>query len=102
MSNKLKNSIITKEGYILKKTPDNIEIINSIKNDLTVTPHQTFKIGNMKPVTFTVYQENDMCISMPKFYGLNRFGKPVKTMIDKGKPIKIKFKSQMGVCSSWI
>jgi superfamily II DNA or RNA helicase len=95
MSNKLKNSIITKEGYILKKTPDNIEIINSIKNDLTVTPHQTFKIGNMKPVTFTVYQENDMCISMPKFYGLNRFGKPVKTMIDKGKPIKIKFKSQL-------
>ena len=60
----LKDSYITKEGYIIKKTADNIDIINELKKELTVVPHQTFKIVNIKPTKFAVYQENEKYISL--------------------------------------
>jgi superfamily II DNA or RNA helicase len=88
-------SSITKEGYILKKTSTNIDIINSVKKELTVEPHQTFKVAKMKPVRFTVYQENSKYLAIPRFYGINRFGSPDKDTMEKGKPINIKFNSQL-------
>ena len=86
---------ITKEGYIIKKTATNIDIINELKKELTVVPHQTFKIANVKPTKFAVYQENDKYISIPRFYGLNKFGKPKEDKIEKGKSTDIKFNSKL-------
>ena len=92
--NSIKGSI-TKEGYIIKKTATNIDIINELKKELTVTPHQTFKIANVKPTKFAVYQESDKYISIPRFYGLNKFGKPKEDKIEKGKTINITFNSKL-------
>ena len=89
------DSCVTKEGYIIKKTATNIDIINELKKELTVVPHQTFKIVNVKPTKYAVYQENDKYISIPRFYGLNKFGKPKETKIDTGKPINIIFKANL-------
>ena len=91
----LKDSYITKEGYIIKKTINNIDIINELKKDLTVVPHQTFKIVNIKPTKFTVYQENEKYISIPRFYGLNKIGIPNENKIEKGTSIQITFNSQL-------
>ena len=91
----LKDSYITKEGYIIKKTADNIDIINELKKELTVVPHQTFKIVNIKPTKFAVYQENEKYISIPRFYGLNKIGIPKENKIEKGTPIQIIFNSQL-------
>ena len=85
---------LTKEGYIIKKTADNISLILSIKKELTVEPHMTFKQANMKPQKFNVYQETDEYIIVPKFYGIQKCGKPKDTM-EKGKNINITFKGNM-------
>ena len=86
---------ITKEGYIIKKTNKNIALINQLKKDLMVEPHIVYKLANIKPVKFPVYQENEQYISIPKFYGLEKFGIPSKNELYKGKPINITFNSQL-------
>jgi superfamily II DNA or RNA helicase len=92
---KVNNNTITKEGYIIKKTNTNKDIIDKIKKDLTVEPHMSFKIANVKPVQFPVYQETDEYISIPKFYGLGKFGKPKIDKMEKGKTTSIKFNSKL-------
>jgi superfamily II DNA or RNA helicase len=86
---------ITKEGYIIKKTSKNIDIINTIKKELTVEPHQTFKTMGSKPAKFIVYQENADYLVVPKFYGLNKFGRPKIDKMEKGKSINITFNSKL-------
>jgi superfamily II DNA or RNA helicase len=88
-------SSITKEGYIIKKTATNIDIINTLKKELTVTPHQTFKVANTKPVKFAVYQENSKYITIPKFFGINKFGKPKIDTMEKGKSVNFNFKATL-------
>jgi len=84
-------SYLTKEGYILKKTANNVDTIELIKKELTVTPHMAFKT-TVKPAKFKVYQESDKYIAIPKFYGINKFGRPKKDTLGKGTPINIQFK----------
>ena len=88
-------TFINREGYILNKTNINTSLIDSVKKDLTVTPHQTFKPPNVKPVIFKVYSENDTYISIPKFYGIKKFGKADEDLIEPGKCIDIKFNSNL-------
>jgi superfamily II DNA or RNA helicase len=84
---------ITKEGYIVKKT--NMKLIEEIKKDLTVTPHLAFKHKTIKPVSFKVYEENDDYISIPKFYGINKLGKPKIDKMEKGMDVKLEFLGDM-------
>jgi len=88
-------TFINREGYIVKKTNMNTSLVENIKKELTVTPHQTFKQPNIKPVKFTVYNENDMYISIPKFYGIEKFGNPEKDLMEPGISINIKFNSKL-------
>ena len=82
------SNYITKEGYIVKKTIHNRDLINEIKKELTVTPHLAFKHKNLKPSSFKVYQEGENHISIPKFYGIKKLGKPIDK-IEKGVDINI-------------
>uniref|UniRef100_A0A6C0LQX1 Helicase ATP-binding domain-containing protein n=1 Tax=viral metagenome TaxID=1070528 RepID=A0A6C0LQX1_9ZZZZ len=72
------NKKITQFGYILLKKQFSDNEIIQIKNDLTIKP---FKMGNYKKFSkqddnFSIYLENDDYICVPKYYGLNKFGKP--------------------------
>jgi superfamily II DNA or RNA helicase len=91
------NSILTKEGYLLKKNMYSEHIITKIKQDLTVTPYQSFKIGNsnVKPESFTVYDENDDYLSIPKYYGLDKLGIPNENKEIIGEQINIIFKGEL-------
>lgn len=89
------NHTITKEGYIIEKTNDNKTVIDILKKELTVEPHMTFKQANMKPQKFNVYQETPNHIIIPKFYGLQKFGKPMKDTMEKGTHINITFNGNM-------
>lgn len=86
---------ITKEGFIIKKTKKNTQVIDQLKKELMVEPYQVFKQANVKPVKFAVYQENDDYIAIPKFYGINKFGKPTIDRMEKGKSIDITFNSNL-------
>ena len=83
--------ILTKEGYIIKKKDINNTIIEKIKKELTVEPHMTFKQGNMKPQKFTVYTETPEHFIIPKFYGIEKFGKPNDDEMEKGISVNFNF-----------
>jgi superfamily II DNA or RNA helicase len=85
--------ILSKEGYLINKK-DNIDIIDQIKNELTVTPQLSFNV-NVKPESFPVYVENDDYLCLPKFYGLNKFGKPDINKETSGESIDIIFNGNL-------
>ncbi len=89
------HNFITKEGYIIKKTIHNKDLINDIKKDLTVTPHLAFKHKNLKPSPFKVYTEGENHISVPKFYGIKKLGVPKTDKMEKGLDVDLKFKGDM-------
>lgn len=71
---------LTKNGYIYPKELLQKNNIVTIRKDLTVTPKvdQDYTI----PQSFKVYKETDTNIIVPKYYGLELFGKPTVTMIE--------------------
>ncbi len=83
------NNYITKEGYIIKKTIHNKDLINEIKKELTVTPHLAFKHKNLKPKPFQVYRDGENHISVPKFYGIKKFGMPKEDKMEKGLNVNV-------------
>ena len=83
------NNYITKEGYIIKKTIHNRDLISEIKKELTVTPHLAFKHKNLKPKPFAVYRDGENHISVPKFYGINKFCMPKIDNMEKGVNVNI-------------
>ena len=83
------SNYITKEGYIIKKTIHNRDLISEIKKELTVTPHLAFKHKNLKPKPFIVYRDGENHIAVPKFYGINKFGMPKEDKMEKGLNINI-------------
>lgn len=86
-------SILAKEGYLIKKK-NNEELIQEIKKELTVSPFLTFN-KNIKPESFTVYQENEKYLCVPKYYGLSKLGVPKKNKELEGLPIDIQFKGTL-------
>ena len=82
-------NILSKEGYLVRKKYCNN--IDKIKEELTVAPHTIFN-KKKKPESFPVYLENEKYLCVPKFYGLEKFGKPGKNKEIIGETININFK----------
>jgi superfamily II DNA or RNA helicase len=86
-------TILSKDGYLIyKKKIDKLQLIN-IKNELTVEPH-VFNVnyGQKKEDTsFTVYRETDEYLSVPKYYGIEKMGKPDINNEISGESIDINF-----------
>lgn len=87
--------ILKKNGFYIKKTSDNQDFINKIKNELTVSP-QVFKNFGVKQeeIFYPVYQENEKYLIIPKFYGLKYFSE-YKDKQKEGKSINVEFKGQL-------
>lgn len=77
---------ITRFGYIVKKKILDEKTLSDIKNDLTAKP---FKIGKFnrfaKQNHFPLYVENGDYIGVPKYYGLEKIGKPDINRLEKYK-----------------
>ena len=77
MSTKSYKTILTKDGYLLRKEKFQSKNLELVRKELTVQPVQSFSIGMKNNLEkFEIFQENDEFLSIPKFYGINRFGKP--------------------------
>jgi superfamily II DNA or RNA helicase len=86
-------NILSKEGYLIhKKTNKNI--IEDIKEELTVTPCLQFN-KNIKPESFPVYLENEKYLCVPKYYGINKFGKPNINKELSGSNVNITFNGKL-------
>jgi|SaaInlStandDraft_5_1057022.scaffolds.fasta_scaffold00487_2 superfamily II DNA or RNA helicase len=86
------STILGKEGYLLKKSKFDKDIIVNLKRELMVQPQQHFKGVKKKIIRYPVYQENDKYLCIPKFYGLKKFGKPDKNTEPKGEKTNYEFK----------
>ena len=86
-------NILAKEGYLLNKK-HNLDIINEIREELTVSPYLPFN-KNIKPESFPIYLENDKYLCIPKYYGLQKFGKPNKNKEINGVSTSIEFKGNL-------
>jgi superfamily II DNA or RNA helicase len=88
--------ILCKEGYLVPKTEKYKNQIEILKKELKVEPYQPYTFSkNDVPVKFDVYQENDKYYSIPKYYGLKRFGKPDLNNEIIGSEINIKFNGDL-------
>lgn len=85
---------LNQRGYILRKACFPEEEINRIKEELTVSPILLQDYG-LPPEKFSVYRENTNKLYIPKFYGLNNFGKPMYDDTPMGKKIDVTFASKL-------
>jgi superfamily II DNA or RNA helicase len=89
-------TIICKEGYLIPKIDKYLSDIEIAKKDLTVKPYNPYSFGKKDESTyFKIYQENDEYLSVPKFYGLKKFGKPEIEKELTGTNINIIFKGEL-------
>ena len=96
MNQKIHKSILTKDGYLLDKKKYKKKELENIRNELTVQPQLSYTIGvKNKLEKFEVYKENDEYLSIPKFYGLSKLGKPDLNEEIAGEKISYKFKGEL-------
>jgi len=75
------NSIISVYGYGIEKN-NNDEIINDLKDELTVTPKN---FNTTEKIKFAIYSENNKRVYVPRYYGLQKFGVPMINKLNIGK-----------------
>lgn len=77
---------LSNRGYGIKKTKDNIEIIEKIKSELLISPKyfsNSFASGNGNK-EYPIYLESDNKLYVPKCYGIEKYGFPLEDNLSTG------------------
>jgi superfamily II DNA or RNA helicase len=83
---------IGKKGYTISKSALTNEDIEFLRKDLFVKPQiMGATYGSPDATAFPVYRENANKIYLPRFYGIQRYGIPMKTDIEPGDNIQLEF-----------
>lgn len=84
----MQSTILSIHGYGIPKQ-DNVDVINTLKKELTMIPSVNFSMtGNTTdndPKSFSIYTESNNRIYVPRYYGLQKFGLPDKCIISNGE-----------------
>jgi superfamily II DNA or RNA helicase len=75
-------TVLSINGYGIPKNDENV--IEKLKEELTMTPYVNFSMDNSKAKSFRIYTENDNKIYVPRYFGLQKFGIPDKCVLSKG------------------
>ena len=86
---------LSRNGYIIKKKDLSCKQIKEIKDDLTVKPFTINDFGTGNEKKFSLYLESPKKLYLPRFYGLEKFGKPTINKIINGDTININFKGNL-------
>ena len=88
--NLLSYSVINKYGYIVKKSDLGYKKINDIKSELTVEPIKPKNYARLsKNSSLENYKEDEEYISIPKYYGIEKFGTPKDNILENRNYEKI-------------
>ncbi len=91
----IKGSILTFEGYKLPKKNLTDKQFICIKKELTVKPiNSSYAQIDDNEIKYKVYVENDKFITVPRYYGVDKFGPPEKISFDVTK-VDIKFNGKL-------
>lgn len=84
--------MISKGGYIIKKSDLCSSQIENLKNTLTVSPELQNNCGfvNVND-SFPVFRESESRFRIPRFFGVTEFGLPKRNVIPDGVPIEVNF-----------
>ena len=86
------SSYIGKKGYTIPKTNLPKLELDFLKKDLFLKPIiQGASFGNDNSTPFPVYRENNNKIYIPRFYGIQRYGRPDKCDMQIGDHIHVPF-----------
>ena len=77
------NTSISINGYGVPKK-NNEELIKKLRAELTVSPTNNFNSNNTDLVKFAIYTENENRFFIPRYYGLQKFGKPLQDKLHEG------------------
>jgi len=83
-----------KKGYTIRLKDFTEEQILKIKEDLTFKPFRPPGYGP-EPESFSVFGISKNKMFLPKFYGIETFGKPDKIKLNKGTKIKLDFNGSL-------
>lgn len=75
-------TLLSINGYGIPKKDESV--ITKLKEELTMKPNVNFSITNDTPKSFTIYNESDKRLYVPRFYGLQKFGIPNKCTLNEG------------------
>jgi superfamily II DNA or RNA helicase len=92
--NNNEKTFLSSRGYGLLKSEFSLELINKIKDELTVQPN-IIMMNNELPNTYKIYQESSKKLYVPKYFGLKTFGKPDVNKVKEGLDINIKFNGEL-------
>jgi superfamily II DNA or RNA helicase len=89
-------SYLGAKGYTIPKSALTVKDIEFLKKDLYLkpqTPGPSF--GPALDDAFPVYRENEKKIYIPRFYGIERYGEPVRSEIAPGMDIDVAFPKEL-------
>lgn len=92
---KNKGKGVSYNGYSIKKDELSEELLNKIRENLTVAPNSCPGYGPEDANEFKIYQENKSKIYLPRAFGYKYIGIPNKNKIHEGKPITCKFEGSL-------
>ena len=87
----LSQSYLGKKGYTISKSALTKEEEDFLKKDLYVRPVSHGVSYGVPETAFPVYRENANKLYIPRFYGVSRYGLPMKSEIDLGENIQVCF-----------
>lgn len=73
---------VSPKGYIIKKKYFSEQKISELKHELTVMPIVIEGYQTEKPEPYKVYKESDNKLYLPRYFGINKFGKPDINLFD--------------------
>lgn len=89
---------LSRRGYGILKTAKNAEYIQTLRDELTVSPLVHPDMAAMTPAgeeggtpTFPVYRESSKKLYVPKFYGLQTLGAPTHDHLEAGADTQVEF-----------
>ena len=89
-------SMLSKNGYKIKKKSLTPRSLKSLKDDLSVKPFVYNDYSNTSSESkFKVFLESPNSIYIPKFYGIEKYGIPKNVKINDGDDINIKFNGDL-------
>lgn len=88
------NTYLGPKGYSILKDEIDINLQNQVRRDLSISPY-TPPTSMKKPETIQIFRESPKKLYVPRFYGINKFGKYKRETICKGKDINITFNGDL-------
>ena len=88
---------LSSRGYVLLKSQFTNTEIQSIKDDLTISPkeNRAIRIAKQVEIKIVVFKENEQKLYIPRFYGIQKYGLPMRAELSAGDTIDVPFQNEL-------